>query len=321
MDIKILSSATNLSSVRGGVLVIGTHNGIFHSDEVVACAILSLLNSGKSIRIVRSRDKKDLENCDICVDIGGGEYDHHQPGFNITRENGIKYASAGLVWRDFGKMLIKKFASKFFSISDSDINRIYEEVDNKIISKVDCEDNGINADTHCFSFIPSFLPLWYNNSTDDFNNQFNSALFVTINVLKEEIKTFIGKEFSKTTIYNNWMTSEYFNNGILEIPSQTMNWVETVIEINESTTINVVNFVIFPYPNGGWAAQCVPPSLSDKFSQRIPFPSDWAGQTKKLPDITGIAEATFCHNGCFFVRGKNKESVIALCNLATNLIN
>lgn len=321
MDIKILSSATNLSSVRGGVLIIGTHNGIFHSDEVVACAILSLLNSNKVIKVIRSRNEKDLQDCDICVDIGGDKYDHHQSGFNITRDNGIKYASAGLVWRDYGKMLIKKLASNFFSISDSDINRIYEEIDNRIISKVDCEDNGVSYETHCFSFIPSFLPLWYNNSTDDFNNQFYSVLLVTINVLSAEIKTFIGKEFSKITIYNNWINHEYFNNGILEIPSQTMNWLETVSEINESTSMNYINFVIFPYPNGGWAAQCVPPSLTDKFSQRIPFPSAWAGQTKELSEITGILDATFCHNGCFFVRGKTKESVIALCNLATNLIN
>lgn len=48
MNIKILSSLTNVTEKRNDILTIGTHNGIFHSDEVVACAILTLINSNIS---------------------------------------------------------------------------------------------------------------------------------------------------------------------------------------------------------------------------------------------------------------------------------
>lgn len=67
----------------------------------------------------------------------------------------------------------------------------------------------------------------------------------------------------------------------MEIPSQTLDWMETVVNIN--TTIvknNPINFVIFPYPNGGLAAQCVPPSLEKKFNQRIAFQKN--GQDKLI---------------------------------------
>lgn len=101
MDIKILNSLTSVTEVRQDTLTIGTHNGIFHSDEVVACAILCLINSDISIHILRSREIEILNHCDICLDIGGGKYDHHQPNFNETRKNSIKYASAGLIWKDF----------------------------------------------------------------------------------------------------------------------------------------------------------------------------------------------------------------------------
>ena len=97
MNIKILSSLTSVTKKRNDMLTIGTHNGIFHADEVVACAILCLINSNSSVQILRSRDYEMLKYCDLCVDIGGGIFDHHQAGFNKTRENGIKYASAGLV--------------------------------------------------------------------------------------------------------------------------------------------------------------------------------------------------------------------------------
>ena len=129
----------------------------------------------------------------------------------------------------------------------------------------------------------------------------------------------MGKVIAEETIISKWHNCNYFKNGILEIPSQTIDWIETVININNSTENNHINFVIFPYPNGGWAAQCVPPSLEKKFEQRIAFPKEWAGQTDKLPEISGVSDSTFCHNGCFFARTLSKESIVKMCTIATDL--
>ena len=197
MDIKILSSFTDVAEKRNDILTIGTHNGIFHSDEVVACAILCLINSNISVQILRSREIKFLNHCDICVDVGGGKFDHHQTGFNGTRKNGIKYASAGLVWKTFGEQLIEQLLSQYFKEINCDIYYIYELFDSFFISLVDCEDNGISTDSHCFSFISSFLPLWFNSDTDNFNKQFNKVLLTTITVLEEALKTTIGKVIAK----------------------------------------------------------------------------------------------------------------------------
>ena len=113
-----------------------------------------------------------------------------------------------------------------------------------------------STEKHCFSFISSFLPLWFNSNIDNFNNQFFKALLTTIEILEEELKTTIGKLIAKETIINNWNDCNYFKNGILEIPSQTLDWMETVVNINATIVKNnPINFVIFPYPNGGWAAQ------------------------------------------------------------------
>lgn len=318
MNIKILSSLNATAEERKDILTIGTHNGIFHSDEVVACAILCLINSNMSIHILRTRDNEMLNLCNICVDIGGGKYDHHQPGFNKTRNNCIKYASAGLIWESFGKQLIEQFLVKYFNSITCNVDSIYELFDDLFISLVDCEDNGVFTEKHCFSFISSFLPLWFNSNIDNFNNQFFKALLTTIEILEEELKTTIGKLIAKETIINNWNNSNYFKNGILEIPSQTLDWMETVVNINATIVKNnPINFVIFPYPNGGWAAQCVPPSLEKKFNQRIAFPKEWAGQTDKLPQISGVVDSTFCHNGCFFARANSKEAIIKMCVIAT----
>lgn len=357
MNIKILSSLTEVTTKRSSEITIGTHNGIFHSDELLACAILCLIHSNESVQILRTRDSEQLMECTICVDVGGGDFDHHQKDFNTMRNTGIKYASAGLVWKHYGKQLISLFLEKYFPRIQCDTDSIFETFDASFITLVDCEDNGKPQGKHCFSFISSFLPLWFNNSSDDFNKQFYKALVATMTILDQELrttigneiaknaivsnwknhncfksfvtttaisqqklKTTIGKQIAKVLLYVNWKNCNYFNNGVLQIPSQTMAWVEATIMINASCKGNKINFVIFPYPDGGWAAQCVPPSLKNIFGQRIPFPSEWAGQTDKLVEISGVEGATLCHNDCFFVRATSKEAVIQMCNIATNKI-
>lgn len=84
MNIKILSSLDVTAKERKDILTIGTHNGIFHSDEVVACAILCLINSNMSIHILLTRDNEMLNLCNICVDIGGGKYDYHHLSYDIS---------------------------------------------------------------------------------------------------------------------------------------------------------------------------------------------------------------------------------------------
>lgn len=319
MNIKILSSLENLAKERSNAIIIGTHNGIFHSDEVVGCAILSLVWSPNPVLIIRSRDEDVLHQCDLCVDIGGGKLDHHQAGFNETRKNGVKYASAGLVWKNYGMTLIQNMIKKYFPTTPCGFSdqSIFSSFDETCISLVDCEDNGVvTGKKHCCSFIPSFLPLWFEDSVDDFNTQFHKALLTTISVIEEELKSKIAQTFSANLVFNNWLNDNTFENGILEIQSQSMSWLESVIIINEEANEDVINFVIFPYPNGGWAAQCVPPSLEDRFNQRIPFPNNWAGETENLSKISGVTDATFCHKDRFFARSNSKEGIIKMCKIA-----
>lgn len=318
MDIKILTSIASTLDCKRNCFVIGTHNGIFHSDEVVAVAILCLLHNDEKIAVVRSRDIEVLHKCDICVDIGGGKYDHHQPGFNLKRNSGITYASAGLIWKDFGSKVVLKFlkeANLLKKVTQSYSN-VVDSIDKNVIKFVDAEDNGIDLGLHYMSFISSYLPEWY-ESEPNFENQFTKVLDTTITVLEQKIRQVISEIYATELIREQSKSSMYFSNHILEIPSQTIPWLDTVCNINhEHFCSNTINFVIFPYPAGGWAAQCVPPSLEEKFKQIVPFPKSWAGQTNDLAKISGVDDATFCHNGCFFARAKSKNGIIKMCALA-----
>lgn len=88
---------------------IGTHNGKFHADEVLACVLLQLTSnwSADRVSITRTRDPSVLETIDLLVDVGGqydpakDRYDHHQPSFTDTfsAEHRTLLSSAGLIYK------------------------------------------------------------------------------------------------------------------------------------------------------------------------------------------------------------------------------
>src|SRR5690242_16967368 len=88
---------------------VATHPGNFHADDVFAIAVLELVHGG--LEIVRTRDPEAQATADLRVDVGGrsdpatGDFDHHQKGGAGERENGLRYASFGLVWREHGAAL------------------------------------------------------------------------------------------------------------------------------------------------------------------------------------------------------------------------
>lgn len=69
-----------INSVRRKVRV-GTHDGFFHADDVLALALLKRM-FWCDFEIIRTRDKMILDGCDMLVDVGGkydGKryFDHH----------------------------------------------------------------------------------------------------------------------------------------------------------------------------------------------------------------------------------------------------
>ena len=303
---------------------IGTHNGIFHADEVIATSILNILYEGeKDVEVLRTRDLDLLYSVtDIIIDVGGGFYDHHQKGGNGQRENGVKYASAGLIWRDFGIKTIHKLTD---GLTDAKLTlkskeKIFKMIDNDIIQNIDKEDNGQNQVVHPFQFIKQFLPEWYDLSANVDKN-FESCVNICSEILTRIIKGYISNELARKEIESRLNSFYYRSGDILFINSQTMPWLESVIDYNNKNEDTPIDFVVFEYPAGGYALQCVPPSIEDSFSQRVPLPKNWAGETTDLPVISGVRTATFCHGGRFFARAKELSDIVIMCNLAREEYN
>src|SRR5437870_4306790 len=95
-------------------MLIATHSGKFHADDVWAVMVLDLVFPG--CEIIRTRDAEQIRQADFAVDVGGiwdaqaGRFDHHQKGFQSARESGVVYASAGLVWKAHGARCVEMVA-------------------------------------------------------------------------------------------------------------------------------------------------------------------------------------------------------------------
>lgn len=142
-----------------------THEGFFHTDEVFATAILKdlfpesmeLKDGGKAdfVKYLRTRDKGNISRykespSTLLTDVGG-EYDfenfnmdHHQIEGAGARENGIKYAAAGLVWKHFGKEWIKyvDVYSRRLNMSEEEIDFVWGQVDETYVQFFDSSDTG-----------------------------------------------------------------------------------------------------------------------------------------------------------------------------------
>ena len=104
----------------------------------------------------------------------------------------------------------------------------------------------------------------------------------------------------------------------LTIPAQTFPWKKGIFAYNEKHKDNPIRFVMYPYPNGGWAIECVQKSsaLDDRYTKITPLLSKVPFKLKK--------QIEFIHKNKFFARtSKNlndneaKNALYNLCELST----
>eukprot|EP01017_Pseudomicrothorax_dubius_P026872 TRINITY_DN3037_c0_g3_i1.p1 TRINITY_DN3037_c0_g3~~TRINITY_DN3037_c0_g3_i1.p1 ORF type:complete len:355 (+),score=83.55 TRINITY_DN3037_c0_g3_i1:120-1184(+) len=164
---------------------IGTHDGAFHMDEVLGCALLTRYTSEYAgAEIIRTRDKSILDTLDIVIDVGGqyipekNRLDHHQREFTETWSSlypTVKLSSAGLVYKHFGHEILANALQRLYQdrikpieasisitvpdFSDKNtVNLIFERLYKNLFLVVDAIDNGVEA-------YPKDTKPLYKNST------------------------------------------------------------------------------------------------------------------------------------------------------------
>jgi uncharacterized UPF0160 family protein len=283
-------------------MIIATHNGNFHADDVFSIAALK--NIYPSFKLIRTRDLELIGKADIVIDVGGeydsdaGRFDHHQRGGAGERENGTPYSSFGLVWKKYGLQICE---------GNQDVA---SSVDAGLVSTIDAIDcgyvKGVSEGISLSQTISMFNPTWQEDS--HFDSCFDEAVEFASHILTRFIASSNGGISAKAIVAKAIENAKDPRVIVLE---QYTPWKRTVHALSEQAL-----YMIYPSETGQWRIQTVPVEPGS-FEDRQPLPKEWAGLSDtELQNVTGIDDAMFCHNGLFIAGAKSFESTMKMASLA-----
>jgi uncharacterized UPF0160 family protein len=293
---------------------IATHDGSFHADDVFAVAVLTLLEvggPGDGLEIVRTRDRERLASADIRIDVGfrddpaTGDFDHHQREFDRARPNGVRYASFGLVWREFGTRACGGDAE------------VAAAVDTTLVQPIDAGDSGqrltelVVQDVHPMTVsgvIGGLNARWDETLTPEQERErFDAAVALAREILAREIAAVASARRAVAIVEE--ATAAAADPRVIELPVN-LPWKRALVPAAPEAL-----FVIYP-KRQGYGLEAVPRELGS-FEIRHRLPADWAGlEGAALVAVTGVGDAEFCHAKRFLVVAGSRAGIEQLAQLA-----
>lgn len=285
-----------------------THGGVFHADEVLATVMFRIIcDDMKLARVYKVPEETNA----VIYDIGGGDFDHHQKGGNGARENGVPYASAGLVWRQYGHKIMLAYGCP-----EEMAHRAVNLVDENLIQSIDASDNGYyaypeeagtQARFRLFTMseaIAFFNPTWdAGHGTDE---PFCEACAFAANLLEKVIIKVISDLKAENIVKKAIESSE----GHIMVLDRFAPWQEVLLG-DASEHAADIWYTIYPSIRGGYNIQGVPTILHG-FDQRHPFPVSWRGDA----GATGIKDCVFVHPNGFLAACETLEGAMELARKA-----
>lgn len=308
-------------------MVIVTHGGKFHADDAWAVATLKVLYP--DAQVMRTRDPGLIAQGDFAIDVGGvwdpasGRFDHHQKGFDVARQSGVPYAAAGLVWREYGARCVRALALAQTGqrLGDDAAQQIAYAVDADIVQYLDLSDVGAAKNAPggygLSAIISGYNLSWldeervgYGEAAESLRlEQFMRAVAVLTDIMANAVKYRVGALFALEQVRQG----EVLEGGrLLFLKNAALPWSAVVRK-----EMPKVLFVI-SYSMGEQRYLIHTVSVSpDSFEARADLPRAWAGlRDAELAAVTGVPDATFCHNGRFIAAARSYEGIMAMAQQA-----
>ncbi|MBQ9298013.1 MAG: MYG1 family protein [Clostridia bacterium] len=291
-----------------------THRGCFHADEIFATVVLmSILEEVILARVDLDELKQNLPQYPIIYDIGGGPFDHHQPGGNGQRENTIKYSSFGLIWRAFGRRVLEER----YHCSAKDANILYETIDFEFVQAIDASDNNQIIRLGCGfpvmgipSMISSFYPSW--NSAESEDDAFLEALYFASRIFDNVVTKAVAKLEAKSSIER---AIKYSSHNVLLL-DQFLPWKDWLLNSNNPKAKDI-QFVVCPSNRiDGYNIMGVPIRVGSRYLKKY-LPEKWAGLSgSDLVKASGVEMANFCHPARFIATAKSLDGAMQMAHKA-----
>lgn len=272
-------------------------------------AVSALLLVYPDAEVIRTRDVEVITKADFVVDTGGisdakvGRFDHHQPGGAGVRENGIPYASFGLVWKEVGEGLAGGAEAATI-------------IDQKLCMPIDALDNGVEISTQKFDGVREYALRDYiyalsgdPETPEGMDKAFMDMLTLAKDVIRREIDS--AKALARDISEVRRIYEASPDKRIIMIPEQ-VSWKQALIPTE-------AQFVISERLDGKWGARAVPDKMGS-FDVKKPFPDAWAGKNDvDLVSASGVPDAVFCHSKHWLCVAKSKEGAIELAKKALGI--
>jgi uncharacterized UPF0160 family protein len=291
-----------------------THSGGFHADELLSSVVLTRLFPQATI--VRSRSPEWITpNTDrIIYDVGGAYdaeariFDHHQRGAPL-REDGQPYSSFGLVWKHYGQDYL--VAS---SIPHEHIDEVHASFDLSFVLPIDLVDNGALspsgplAGLSLSSLLETLKPDFDDTAPDADDRAFHRALSIARSFVEAGVARKAAKLRAESIVRK--AIDGTGQGRVLELP-MGMPFRPAI----EKAGADHLLFVVHPREKD-WCLTTIRKS-DEGFDVRADLPAAWAGLTgAELEKVSGVAGASFCHNGRFVAAAKTREAAMAMAEIA-----
>uniref|UniRef100_F6ZCS4 Uncharacterized protein n=1 Tax=Ciona intestinalis TaxID=7719 RepID=F6ZCS4_CIOIN len=322
--------------LNGEKVKIGTHNGTFHCDEVLACYLLKLLPKYKDAEIVRTRDTEILNNCDIVVDVGGvydhdkNRYDHHQRSFSGTMNSirpdkpwKTKLSSAGLVYCHYGEEILKLLLGEEGS-DEKIVSVIYDKVYEKFVHEIDAIDNGVDQfdgearyhiSTNISSRVGHLNPSW-NEKRKNENKSFEVAMAMVGKEFEDRIHGYVTSWLPARDIVVKAIKQRHqiSDQGQILLLDQYCPWKEHLFTLEDEEFVpnGEIKYVLYEDNAQKWRIQCVPAGRNT-FENRLSILAEWRGlRDEELSKLSGIPGCVFVHASGFIGGNATRDGVLQM---------
>ena len=283
--------------------------------------------------------EEELEKADIIIDVSqkndDKHFDHHSKEFTLCRENGVKYATAGLMWKKFGIDYLKLVSKNELNFTPSKqvIEKAFLRIDTDFMTMIDLNDNGqltsyvqsvANATNDKEQQIVDSLNELYQASPDipyivammnlpnqtgadqdkAFNNTVKMLRGILLNVAINALHTESG--IAKVL--------ELYQGGEMLIMHERLPWTSAVL--NNLEIFKDCKIAVYPDRNMRWRVQSLPVSKAQRFKNRLSAPKEWRGLNDvELDKVTGLKNLTFIHKSGFTGGAQTYEDNLELAKL------
>ena len=276
-------------------MLVATHSGPFHCDDVFAGALLRCFVAPE-LRFIRTRDLERIRAADVAIDVGGEydparkRFDHHQ------REYQGSLSSAGMVlqWLESEGRIDAALAGKLQS---------------EWVDYIDAVDIGKRKPEDGVPCLPTVVGTLCERAqtAEEFDAGYLEAVQICGAILDGLCIAHRRSQEARAAV-RSAMERAVADDTRVMIFDAPCKWKRAYFELGGAD--HPTDFALLP-DGERWQLLAIPP-VHGSFDKKRPLPSAWAGLVDDaLCEVVGVEGAKFCHKNLFIAVFESRASALS----------